>query len=274
MNNPYKSYGFIDQAEMERKAPSIFTKHAYDKMSDKYHMIPTIDMVDVLRDQGFGVTQVMQSRSRIVGKKGHEKHIVRMRHLDAKSIGNDETYPELLITNDSAGGTRFKMMSGLFRLVCSNGLIVSDSTFGEFNIKHIGDIEADVINGSQSIVESIPLIANKIEMLQSIELTKSQENVFCESAAAMRWGRDDKGNIKSPLRNIQDLNTVRRHSDGGCSLWDSYNRVQENLMKGGLRGVSASGRRTSTRAVAAVDASNKINQELMVLAMKMAELAG
>ena len=52
------------------------------------------------------------------------------------------------------------------------------------------------------------------------------------------------------------------------------NRVQENMIKGGLSGKSKSGKRTRTRAVNGIDGDVKLNRALWSLSEEMIKLKG
>ena len=62
----------------------------------------------------------------------------------------------------------------------------------------------------------------------------------------------------------------------GNDVWRTYNRLQENLISGGVKGVkvgdNGSRRRVTTRPVKALDKNLKLNQALWVVTQKMAEL--
>ncbi len=45
----------------------------------------------------------------------------------------------------------------------------------------------------------------------------------------------------------------RRWEDKQNDLWTTWQRVQENMIKGGLSGRSASGKNTRTRAITGID---------------------
>jgi hypothetical protein len=55
-------------------------------------------------------------------------------------------------------------------------------------------------------------------------------------------------------------------------VWRTFNVIQENLVRGGVRGVASNGRRQRTRAMTGVDASTRLNRELWTLAEGMAKL--
>jgi len=76
------------------------------------------------------------------------------------------------------------------------------------------------------------------------------------------------------------LLTARRTEDADrTNLWTNFNVIQENVIRGGLRGVRIDTetnrrRRMSTRAVQGIDQDVKLNRALWTLAAKMAELKG
>ena len=55
-------------------------------------------------------------------------------------------------------------------------------------------------------------------------------------------------------------------------LWTTFNRVQENLTRGGLQGRSAAVRRQSTRPIHGINQNVKINRAPWMLAEDMRQL--
>ena len=66
----------------------------------------------------------------------------------------------------------------------------------------------------------------------------------------------------------------RRLDDDRPDLWSTFNRVQENLVQGGLSARTANGRRNCTRAIQGIDQNVKINRALWILADEMKRLKG
>ena len=64
----------------------------------------------------------------------------------------------------------------------------------------------------------------------------------------------------------------KRREDVGQDLWKTFNVLQENLVRGGVRAQNTNGRRMRTRAVIGVDAGVRLNRELWALAEGMANL--
>ena len=65
--------------------------------------------------------------------------------------------------------------------------------------------------------------------------------------------------------------TPRRYEDRQDDLWTTYQRLQENLLKGGLPGRTAKGKRSHTRAVSGIDGDVKLNRALWVMAESLLE---
>ena len=82
---------------------------------------------------------------------------------------------------------------------------------------------------------------------------------------------DDAGNSTSPIT-VDRLLTARRREDQKNDLWTVYNRIQENFIKGGMRGYGKTGKRMSTRAINSVSEDIRLNKALWQLAEGMAQL--
>ena len=62
----------LDDVAINRIAPSVFAREAWQETSGSYRFLPTISIVNALRDSGFNVVKVAQSRCRIeVQGEGH-----------------------------------------------------------------------------------------------------------------------------------------------------------------------------------------------------------
>ncbi|MFQ7457958.1 MAG: DUF945 domain-containing protein, partial [Klebsiella michiganensis] len=79
------------------------------------------------------------------------------------------------------------------------------------------------------------------------------------------------GEEHQPVTATQIL-TPRRNEDRQDDLWTTYQRLQENLLKGGLPGRTAQGKRTHTRAINGIDGDVKLNRALWVMAENMMDL--
>jgi hypothetical protein len=252
----------LSNAQIAYHAPSVMADAAHESRGERYSFIPTIQVIDGLRAEGFEPYEIRQTKVRDAGKREHTKHMVRMRH--ASQISTKDEVPEVILLNSHDGSSSYQIMSGVFRFVCSNGLIAGDM-FNNLRVRHTGNVVGDVIEGATRILEDAKQIGYRIEDYKGIQLSQDEQRAFATAALQLRWGDD------APVTTNRLL-SVHRYADMGTDLWTTFNRVQENMMKGGLSGRSSTGRRTTTRAVGGVNENVKLNKALWTLADSMAAL--
>ena len=258
--------------DIARKAPSVFAQQPYEKMSEKYRFFPTSEVVNGMIAAGFQPVHAQQSRCRIEGKSDFTKHLLRFRHTDLmKDIEVNQEVPEIVLLNSHDGTSSYQISLGLFRKVCSNGLMVSSGQIADVRVRHSGreSLIQDVIEGTYSIIKDAPIVAEQIDQWKHIKLEPK------EQALLARAGLD----VRETTLDISDAEILRprRFSDSGDhdgtrDLWRTFNTIQENLIKGGPEGVGATGRRQRIRGVNSVDGDTKLNRALWQLAEGMANL--
>lgn len=256
----------LSDDEMRRVAPSIFADEAHDSRSSRYTYIPTIEILNGLRGEGFEPFMVAQTRVRDESHKDHTKHMIRLRH--ANHIGDKEAN-EVILLNSHNGSSSYQMLSGVFRFACANGMVCGN-THHDIRVPHKGEILDQVLDGANVILQSFGMITERREMMQSIALQAPERDAFARAALAMRY---DQSAGAAPIQADQLLR-ARRSEDAGQDLWSTLNRVQENMIKGGLHGSRVNGRRRTTRAVAGIDQSVALNRGLWTLAEEMAKIHG
>lgn len=263
----------LSNDSLRRIAPSIFAATPWERMSQRYKMVPTIEVIDTLRDKGFLPVKAAQSRSRIPGKGDFTRHMVRLRHTDfINPLVPGQELPELVLTNSHDGTASYCFHSGIFRVVCQNGLLIAAADFGGISVKHSGgaDFHSRVLDATFQIMDDAPRTLAKIEEWKQISLPAPQQQAFAQAAHTLL---DNPGVTPESLleaRRAED----RPDADGSRSLWKTYNTTQEAIMKGGIRGTAASGRRTTTRPVKSVTRDIALNRALSKLAEEMAKLVG
>lgn len=248
---------------LQRIAPSIFAREAAHNTSDKYRFVPTIDVLDALRDEGFFPVAVAASHSKTDDGIDYVKHTLRLRReqdLDTKLARVGQVLPELALTNSHNGTSGFLLDPALHRLVCSNGLICAEHQ-GTLRFRHTGkdDLIGRVLEGAYEIVEDFPRIADKVEAWSSIDLSLEQRLAFAKAALPLRF---DEGTEVRP----EQLLAPHRYADGKPDAFSTFNVVQENLIRGGIYTGRKNGRRQTTRKVTSVDRDLKLNRALWILA--------
>jgi hypothetical protein len=245
--------------ELMRFVPSVFSQEKHESRSARYTYIPTITLLDSLRSEGFQPFFACQTRVRDPGRREHTKHMLRLRR--AGQITGKQV-PEIILLNSHDGTSSYQMLPGLFRQVCQNGLICGE-TFGEVRVPHKGDVVSQVIEGAYEVLGIFDRVEEKRDAMQSLMLPPPARQALAKAAITYRFGEDHQ-----PVTEAQVL-TPRRYEDYSDDLWTTYQRLQENLIKGGLSGRNAKGGRTHTRAVRGIDGDVKLNRALWVMAETM-----
>ena len=262
----------LSEDQMRQAAPSIFAAGKHASRSERYTYIPTIDVLRGLHREGFEPFMVAQGRSRIEGKSEYTKHMIRMRHLREGS-GQVSTRPEaheIILINSHDGASSYQLLSGMFRFVCCNGLVVGDVAH-DIRIPHKGNVQGEVIEGAFRVLDDFKAVDESTEAMKAIELKPEEERAFARAALALRYGEREEGQPPAPI-SAEQLIQVRRPEDQGNALWMSFQRIQEHLTRGGLPGRTVQGRRMRTREVAGIDRNVALNRALWVLAEEMRKL--
>lgn len=262
----------LSEEQMRQAAPSIFAACKHASRSERYTYIPTIDVLRGLHREGFEPFMVAQGRSRIEGKSEYTKHMIRMRHLRDQS-GPMNTRPEaheIILINSHDGASSYQLLSGMFRFVCCNGLVVGDVAH-DIRIPHKGNVQGEVIEGAFRVLDDFKAVDESTEAMKAIELKPEEERALARAALALRYGEREEGQPPAPI-SAEQLIQVRRPEDQGNALWMSFQRIQEHLTRGGLPGRTVQGRRMRTREVAGIDRNVALNRALWVLAEEMRKL--
>ncbi|HDT0721954.1 TPA: DUF945 domain-containing protein [Proteus mirabilis] len=241
--------------------PSVFSEEKHESRSERYTYISTITLLDSLQKEGFYPFFACQTRVRDSSRKMHTKHMLRLRRYDQIT---GVQVPEIILLNSHDGSSSYQMLPGLFRAVCQNGLVCGD-TFGEVRVPHKGDVVGKVIEGAYEVLETFDSVAEKREQMQSLLLPPPAQQALAHVALTYRFGEGHQ-----PITKKQVLQP-RRWEDKKDDLWTVYQRLQENLIKGGLSGWNAKGKRTRTRSVNGIDGDIKLNKALWVMIEKMYE---
>ncbi len=254
----------LSDDQIRSVAPSIFAETAHESRSERYSYIPTAAVLAELRQEGFQPFMVCQTRVRHEDRREFTKHMVRLRH--ASQINGNEAN-EVILLNSHDGTSSYQMIVGMFRFVCHNGLVCGD-TLADVRVHHKGNVAEQVIEGAYEILQGFDQVQEARDAMRLITLDEGEQEVLARSALALKYDAPDK---VTPVTEAQVL-MPRRFDDRGSDLWSTFNRIQENLVKGGLHGRNAHGRRQRTRPVQGIDQNVRLNRALWMLADGMRQL--
>lgn len=268
----FDSYQYQNRAlsneELRSRVPSVFAANPIAGVSERYTFLPTASVLDGMRANGWAPVDASEQRVNVAERRGFQKHMLRFQRLE--HIGTEaENRPEVVLLNSHDRSSAYQIHAGIFRFVCSNGLIIADSTFEHISIKHYGFNPDSVIEGSFRVLESIPQLMENVEAMKARRLSSVECRALAVGALALRW-EDPSSAPVSP----EKLLTPRRGADDQSDLYTVVNVVQENLMRGGQKDFARRDPRTlrrfpRTRGVKAIDENVKLNKALWHMAEEL-----
>lgn len=211
----------ISLNSLRQRVPAIFTKTPSPKVSDRYSFADSEYYLQKFIDADWFIHSARQ-----VSKSEYAPHQVVLRNKDIATVG--DLLPQLIFTNSHNGIKKMTMDTGIYRLVCSNGLVVPTSITQSLSIKHIdlGDSTTDTI--VNSFYEKIPIIMNNIDRMRNKILTNDEIDNFTYNALQIRF-------INAVGININDVVKPSRIEDYSNDLWTVFNVVQEKIIRGGIQ---------------------------------------
>ena len=255
----------LTHTELMNQAPALFTKSPHYEVSDKYHFIPTIDVITKITEYGWHPVSVQEANVRDLDKEGFQRHLVRFRHFD-DLLNPSENAVELLLFNSHDRTTAFSISAGIYRFVCANGLVIADSVFESYKIKHIGDRDNDIINAIINITAFKPKLEAKIHSFESITLSPTEKEAFAKSAIPLRFEEHLK-------IDHNDLLVPHREEDKHDNLYTVLNVIQENMLRGNIVGKNKeTGRRFTSREITSIGKDVDVNQGLWDIAERIASI--
>jgi hypothetical protein len=211
--NSVRSHIPLTNEEIMQVAPSIFTAEAAPDRSDRYQPVPTIQIVDALRTEGFEPFMVAQTRTRDDDRMGFARHMLRLRH---RSQSDEGIANEVILTNSHDGTGSYQMYAGLFREVCANGCVWGDET-SSVRVAHRGrDIVGTIIDGAYNVVQEFERMDAERDEMGGIILADRERAAFGKAALLLKY--DDPDDLPvSPLEIIRP----RRYEDNKTDLWST-----------------------------------------------------
>jgi hypothetical protein len=194
----------------------------------------------------------------------HARHLIRLRRR-CETVALRDSVPELLLLNSHDGTSSYQLRVGLFRVVCTNGLVVSMGIFPVWRVMHRGDVVQDVVCAALRISERFEQLAAAVERMERTMLDESQRLELAGDALALRFPNDAAGAMQP-----SQLLVPRRAHDVGNDLWRTFNVLQENVLRGGLVRRSASNRLTRSRGIQAIATDVRLNTALWEMAIARA----
>lgn len=210
---------------LQNNAPSALANRPSSVTSDKYLFIPSTEIVDLLESVGWIPTSASESTTKRDDFKGFQRHIIKFRNID---LGTNEYAPEFVMVNGHNARVKIQFYMGYDVFICSNGLICG--AIDSFTQYHLKEYHEMIMNGITYVIEKADRDRNIVDKAKTIVLTEEEQGIFAMESAKLRWTDKQLNNIF-----VNDLLKVNRPEDNEPNLWKVYNRIQENMIRGGVR---------------------------------------
>jgi len=223
----------------------ITAKNAAPSRSHRYGFISTNEIVTAFDAYGYVPREIRYANPRNEENKGFQKHLIRFGNRELSTI-NGEASPEFVLINSHDGTSSAQLSLGMKVFACLNGIIVGD-IIQTVKVYHRNADVSRFLEAAESLRENVPVLSDRMAAFKAKELTPAATIQYMKDALSLRYAKpsedapvEDRAEWESKLWYI---NRARRYSDSGANLWETFNRVQENLLKGrkgsGIRRVSA-----------------------------------
>lgn len=263
---------YMSKEQLKDACPLAFAQAPTNPdVSGRYLFVNTETIVDDLEKLGWFPVQAAQRKSR--GKSTiFSKHMVAFQNPDIKIKGSngDDSFPRIIMTNSHDGMQAFQFSVGIFRLVCSNGLVVADEQFSDFKIKHKGYSFGELRDVVNQAVSDLP---NKVQVLNDMKnrtLTQDEKNKLALDSmlirAGIKPGSDKASEFKYDDETIEDILDPKRDEDKGNDLWRVFNVIQEKITQGEFHAALKGAKVRKVRKIKSFEKDLKVNKELFKLA--------
>lgn len=262
---------FLTEDEIRQRCPLVFaTSPTNDKVSEKYTVANTYTVIQDMEKLGWKVVRAAQRRATKKSSGRFSYHMVALQNPDIKITkqvdGGEEIvecFPQIILTNSHDGLSCFQFRVGLYRCICSNGLVISDAELSEFKIRHIYYSFENLRAVVGRILEALPSKVERMSQMSNVLLSEDQKLDFAKKALSIRKGVKEE-ELQMDEETYKDLLTPVRKEDEGSSLWNVYNVLQEKIVKGGYttaeEGKKARKVRKVTSFIKELDFSRRIDE--------------
>ena len=252
--------------QLKSIVPAAFAEEPADKVSDRYSFIPTVPIIDALRERGWEPVSARQSHR--IRDKRHALHMIDFQPIGTYNMAEvGDVVPQIYLFNSHDTSRRFCLRGGIFRKICANGAVISIGLGDSKLLRiHIDGASVNIELAFETTLLQLQQAAELVPQWQRIQMNFVQQLDFAAAGVLIRTGNDPHW---SKHFDAHEFLTRRRDEDKGHDLWTVFNVLQENIIKGGVRGAVR-----DTRPITQVKEIQRINEGLWQLAQDYGKLHG
>ena len=274
------STNFLSMDDLRKACPAAFkTTPTNPGVSERYVHANTATVIEDLAKLGWYPVQAKQCRPKKGSKGIRSFHMIALQNPDVKickpvtDITGETTeivdsYPRIILTNSHDGFNSFKFMVGLFRLVCSNGLILCSDEMVNMSIRHINYSFEALRTVVSSAIEQIPYIVNTMNTMKNTKLSETEKKELATAVVKIRKDVEDDEKFSIDEATVMDILEPVRDEDNSDDLWTVFNVCQEKMIKGGFQSTDKNDKARKQRKITSIKKDIDYNQRLWEIAMR------
>lgn len=279
-NNNNLSTDFLTMDDLKRVCPHAFkTEPTNPKVSKRYIHANTATVVEDLAKLGWYPTQAKQCRPRKNSSNTRSFHMIAFQNPDVKICKTItdvdgttkevvDAYPRIILTNSHDGFNSFKFMVGLFRLVCSNGLVVCSNEMVNMSIVHVKYDFETLREVVAKAINEVPNIVCTMNTMRNTTLNENEKKELATAVVKIRKEIEDDKKFEIDEQTIMDILNPVREADKGDDLWSVFNVCQEKLIKGGFHSLDKNDKSRKQRGITSIKKDVEYNQRLWEVATR------
>ena len=227
-----------------------------ERVSSKYQFVSSSQLIEDLRVNGWDLVGTVNRT-----KTGLGKHAMRFRNPSMRLPSGD--FLDIVALNSHDGSTSVQLNLGVWRLVCSNGLMVGTSVVPTIFIRHVGYVQSKVTAAISQLLNQASLVEAVVERLQARILTIEEYSTFVNEALKTRG-------LEAHKVSAEQLHVPRRPEDAGLTAWVAFNRIQEYSIHGFRYTDLEENRLKTARRIVGAKSQIDVNKSLFDAIVKIA----
>lgn len=274
------SANFLSMDDVKKLCPHAFhTSPTNPDVSDRYIHANTATVIEDLAKLGWYPTQAKQCRPKKGSKGIRSYHMISFQNPDVKITKElkdldgtvtevVDSYPRIILTNSHDGFNSFKFMLGLFRVVCSNGLVLCTDEMVNMSIVHVKYDFETLREIVANAIKEVPNIVCTMNTMKKTHLNDEAKKELATAVVKIRKEIDDDKKFEIDEKTVMDILSPVRTEDEGDDLWSVFNVCQEKLIKGGYKNVGKNNKTRKQRSITSIKKDLEYNQRLWNIASK------
>ena len=261
---------FLTNDEIRKMCPLAFKEVPTNPdVSERYVHANTATVINDLAKLGWYPVQAKQAREKKGSSGIRSFHMIAFQNPDIRILKKSDSgdamvdaYPRIILTNSHDGFNSFKFMLGVFRVVCSNGLVVCSDQMVNMSIRHINYDFDELRKIVATAIEQVPNIVNKMNQMKNVILNEEQKVSLAKEVVRIRKEIDVEKELYVDETTITNILEPVRDEDNKNDLWTVFNICQEKLIKGGFFATGKNDKMRKQRGITSIKKDMDFNQRL------------